>query len=431
MKKVGAGWGLEFWELKTMSKYQSTKFPGVRTREHATRKHGIKPDRYFLIRYQANGKRKEEGLGWASEGWTAEKAALKLAELKKAAKTGKGAKRLSEQRAQQKAEEEAAQKAEELERSKATMADLWESYQDSLARRTKKKAASTLSEERRRWNTIIKPAIGQMKVEDVTPAMLSGLLYDVAGKAPVSANRLHSLLNIMFKPALEKGWITVHPLQWIDKPAGEEVPRKRYLEDDEIRILWPCFDQVRPNPRDILRLILLTAQRPGEVMAMRWEDVDLKQGLWKMLETKNGSSHLVPLSKPVIDILAAREKESDWVFPSTYNRAKGAKTGHAKTQKDARKKLAQISGVIGWTSHDLRRTARTIMSRLQIKQHIRERVLNHSQQGVVGVYDQYDYIQEKADALDKLGRELMRIIGKAEPAKTIQESNIQQLVNVG
>ena len=403
-----------------MSQYQSTKFPGVRTREHGTRKHGIRPDRYFLIRYQTQGKRKEEGLGWASEGWTAEKAALKLAELKKAAKTGKGAKRLSEQRAKQKAEEEATRRAEELERNKATMTDLWEAYQGSLARRTRKKADSTLSEERRRWDTVIKPAIGGMKVEDVTPAMLSGLLYDVASEAPVSANRLHSLLNIMFKPALEKGWITVHPLQWIDKPAGEEAPRKRYLNDKEIRALWPCFDQVRPNPRDILRLILLTAQRPGEVMTMRWEDVDLKQAVWKMLDTKNGSSHLVPLSKPVVDILAAREKKGEWVFPSSYNRAKGAETGHAKTQKNARKKLAQMSGVTGWTSHDLRRTARTIMSRLQIKQHIRERVLNHSQRGVVGVYDQYDYIQEKADALDKLAREIMRIIGKAEPANVIQ-----------
>lgn len=403
-----------------MSKYQSTKFPGVRIREHATRKYGIKPDRYFFIRYQANGKRKEEGLGWASEGWTAEKAALKLAELKKAAKTGEGAKRLSEQRAKKRAEEEAARRAEEAERNKPTMTGLWEAYQESLARRTKKKAASTLSEECRRWNTVVKPAIGHMRVEDVTPAMLSGLLYDVAAKAPVSANRLHSLLNIMFKPALEKGWITVHPLQWIDKPAGEEAPRKRYLEDDEIRTLWPYFDQLRPNPRDILKLILLTAQRPGEVMAMRWEDVDLKEALWKMHGTKNGSSHLVPLSKPVIEILEAREKGAEWVFSSSYNRAKGAKTGHAKTQKEARRKLAQMSGITGWTSHDLRRTARTIMSRLQIKQHIRERVLNHAQQGVAGVYDQYDYIQEKADALDKLARELMRVVERAEPTSVIR-----------
>ena len=52
------------------------------------------------------------------------------------------------------------------------------------------------------------------------------------------------------------------------------------------------------------------------------------------------------------------------------------------------------------------------MSRLQIQQHIRERVLNHVQQGVAGVYDQYDYIQEKKDALDKLAQEIMQLVGK-------------------
>ncbi|MGR0481686.1 MAG: tyrosine-type recombinase/integrase [Candidatus Electronema sp. V4] len=395
-----------------MSQYQSTKFPGVRTREHATRKHGIKPDRYFLIRYQADGKRKEEGLGWASEGWTAEKAALKLAELKKAARTGSGEKRLSEQREKRKLEEEAAREKEEAERNKPTVADLWAAYQDSLERRKRKKVASTLSEEVRRWKNVIQPAIGHMKVEHVTPAILSDLLSAVAEKAPVSANRLHSLLNVMFKPALERGWITVHPLQWINKPAGGEEPRKRYLEDSEIQALWPCFDQLRPNPRDILKIILLTAQRPGEVMAMKWNDVDLAKSLWKMENTKNSSSHLVPLSQPVIEILKARKTQSNgeiWVFPSCYNKTK---TGHAATQKEARKRLAELSGITGWTNHDLRRTARTIMSRLQIQQHIRERVLNHVQQGVAGVYDQYDYMQEKKDALDKLAQEIMQLVGK-------------------
>ena len=61
------------------------------------------------------------------------------------------------------------------------------------------------------------------------------------------------------------------------------------------------------------------------------------------------------------------------------------------------------------------------MSRLQIKQHVRERVLNHSQGGIAGVYDQYDYLNEKADALDKLGREIYRILGiDVVPAKILQ-----------
>lgn len=295
-------------------------------------------------------------------------------------------------------------------RTAPTMTDLWIAYQEALSRRKKPKAATTMTEERRYWNNVIRPAIGDMKVEDVTPAILAGLLDNLAKNAPVSANRLHSLLSVLFKPALRHGWITVHPLQWIEKPGGPEPPRKRVLSDDEIKALWPCFDQLRPNPRDILRLILLTAQRPGEIMSMRWGDVDMAAALWTQQKNKTDVVHVVPLSGPVLKILEAREQNNgEWVFPSNYNRAKGATSGHAMTTKNARKKAQELSGVTDWTAHDLRRTARTIMSRLQIKHHIRERILNHSQGGVQGVYDQFDYLQEKRDALDQLGREILRI----------------------
>ena len=303
----------------------------------------------------------------------------------------------------------------QIRRAAPKVSDLWKEYQESLSRKTKKKVPSTVSEENRRWNTIIFPAIGHMKVEDVAPMHISALLDKVAEKAPVSANRLHTLLRVMFKVALAKGWISIHPLQWLDKPGGSEPPRKRVLTDDEIRTLWPCFDGVRPNPRDILKLGLLTAQRPGEILSMRWENIDVEKALWRQDDTKNGSTNLVPLSPQVVAILIARKPknscESEWVFPSVYNRNRGATQRRAKSTKDARRKLKELSGVEDWTAHDLRRTARTIMSRLKIKQHIRERVLNHAQGGIQGVYDQYDYIQEKADALNKLGREIDRIIG--------------------
>jgi integrase len=312
----------------------------------------------------------------------------------------------------------------QIRRSAPRVFDLWEAYQESLSRKAKKKVASTIYEEHRRWGTVISPVIGHMKVEDVTPGDISALLDKVAEKAPVSANRLHTLLRVMFKVALSKSWITIHPMQWLDKPGGSEPPRKRVLTNDEIRTLWACFDKLRPNPRDALKLGLLTAQRPGEILSMRWKDVDINNALWRQDNTKNSSTNLVPLSPQVMKILVARkpdnECKTEWIFPSTHNRSRGATEGRTRSTKDARRKLKQLSGIHDWTAHDLRRTARTIMSRLKIKQHIRERVLNHAQGGVVGVYDQYDYLQEKADALNKLGREIDRILGVAGKAKIIE-----------
>ncbi|TVM13075.1 site-specific integrase, partial [Oceanidesulfovibrio indonesiensis] len=90
-----------------MAKWHSTRYPGVRFRKHATRKHGVQFDKYFAIRYQADGKRVEEGLGWASEGWSELKAANLLAELREAQRRGEGPVRLQEKRELAEAERKA------------------------------------------------------------------------------------------------------------------------------------------------------------------------------------------------------------------------------------------------------------------------------------------------------------------------------------
>ena len=78
--------------------WKQTKHEGVRYREHPTRKHGVKPDQYFAIRFRVAGTRREEARGWASQGWTAAKAAQTLAKLQEAARTGEGATSLAEKR---------------------------------------------------------------------------------------------------------------------------------------------------------------------------------------------------------------------------------------------------------------------------------------------------------------------------------------------
>jgi hypothetical protein len=81
-----------------MPEKHKTIYPGVRFREHATRRHNGNPDRYFFIRYRLNGKLKEEGLGWGSEGWGAKKASLVLSKLKEAHVSGDGPQTLAERR---------------------------------------------------------------------------------------------------------------------------------------------------------------------------------------------------------------------------------------------------------------------------------------------------------------------------------------------
>jgi len=97
-----------------MAKWIKTNFPGIRYREHPTRKNGVRRDQYFTIRYKLAGKDREEGLGWASENWTAAKAYERLKELKENRKAGEGPQTLAEKRDLEDKRKEAEKTEQEL-----------------------------------------------------------------------------------------------------------------------------------------------------------------------------------------------------------------------------------------------------------------------------------------------------------------------------
>ncbi len=101
---------------------------GIRIREHHTRKHGVKPDAYFVIRYQIDGRRQEEALGWASKGMTLSRARLELAKLKESARTGMGETSLRDKRKAAVLAREAAERAQRVaDNAAVTFADFWQS----------------------------------------------------------------------------------------------------------------------------------------------------------------------------------------------------------------------------------------------------------------------------------------------------------------
>lgn len=358
----------------------------------------------FIIHYYADGKSKRYTLGEFPV------MSLKAAKIMAEELAGTDPVKEKAARAEQRRAAEQDRMAEELvERSRKTMTDLWDKY--SSLTKTKQKSPKTLREEERKWRVDIEPVIGDVPVKDITPEMIDNLLERMAKRSPVAANRVYSLLRVIFKPALKSGWITVHPMQWLEKPSSES-PRKRVLTDDEIKSLWPYLETTKPNSGDILKIVLLSCQRPGEICSMRWADLDLDARIWHQEKNKTGVVNLVPISDQMFDILNARERENEWVFP--------VEGSHVKHTGWARSQIQKKSGITGWTAHDLRRSGRTIMLRLEIDHYIRERVLNHGVNYIAGVYDQHDYFKEKTVALKKLGNEIWHIIGRdVEPAKVV------------
>lgn len=136
---------------------------------------------------------------------------------------------------------------------------------------------------------------------------------------------------------------------------------------------------------------------------MRWSETD--GGLWTIPREryKNGRANTIPLTEEVQSILADLPRSGEYVFTTTD---RTPISGFSK----AKATIDRASGVTGWRLHDLRRTARSLMSRVGVSSEIAERVIGHAIPGVAGVYDRHGYTFEKRDALRRLAAEIARVV---------------------
>lgn len=163
-----------------------TSYPGVRYRKHPTRKYGVNFDQYFTIRYQKDGKRQEEALGWASAGWNTAKANARLAELKEAARTGNGEKTLREKRmVAEQNKIEAEQQANIQKQFEITFGNFFdETY---LPQCKSDKKPHTAKTEETFFNHWIRPAMGDLQFDQISISHLDKIKSNMkAGKRAVA-----------------------------------------------------------------------------------------------------------------------------------------------------------------------------------------------------------------------------------------------------
>jgi integrase len=180
--------------------------------------------------------------------------------------------------------------------------------------------------------------------------------------------------------------------------------RKRTLNDDEIRAVWKAADGTFGA---LLKVALLTAQRRDKVATMKWTDI--VDGVWKIPSEKREKSNAGSLQLPqaVIDIIDAQPRLAG--NPHVFSAGKGDGPFNSFSQR--KEELdAKLPRMPGWVIHDLRRTARSLMSRADVRPDISERVLGHAIAGVEGVYDRHGYGPEKAQALRQLAGLVERIV---------------------
>jgi integrase len=198
-------------------------------------------------------------------------------------------------------------------------------------------------------------------------------------------------------------------------PARDRA-RDRILADDEIRLVWGCAGQAGIFGA-FVRLLLLSAQRRENVAGLKRSAVDA-EGVWTIDagDAKNRKAQRVPLPETALALIREQPRidESDLVFTtsgavpisgfSKFKRQFDAAILDAMRRQAVERgeNPADVKPLPRWTLHDLRRTARSLMSRAGVQSDIAERVLGHLIPGVRGTYDRHSYLLEKREALRKL-----------------------------
>jgi integrase len=221
---------------------------------------------------------------------------------------------------------------------------------------------------------------------------------------PVAANRLRAEARSCWSWAVKRGALAVNPWEATPRPLARETPRERVLTDAEVGAVYNAAGSVNDPWGVLVRLLILTGQRRGEVAGMRWSELELEAGNWALPgeRTKNHQPHTVPLTAEAVALLRTvkRRKGSELVFEGPRQTSFSG-FGKLKDALDAA--LIKADQVLSpWTMHDLRRTLATGLQRLGVRLEVTEAVLNHvsgSRSGIVGVYQRHGWEREKVEAL--------------------------------
>jgi integrase len=285
-------------------------------------------------------------------------------------------------------------------RQAMTVAELADLYIEDYAKPRKR----SWKEDQSIITNYVKPALGKLKVMDVTRGQIRDMLRPLAERTAVRANRTAEVVRRMFSWAISEDKIVLqaNPAAGIGKLNGEETRRERVLKKDEIRALWAALEAEPAWARGCLRVMLLTGQREGEVLGMGTRELD---GTWWTIpgeRAKNGQTHRVPFTPFVSQIIAELTKGRE-----------GLVFGRKRTALATIWKAAcERAGIEDARMHDLRRTAATTMGSLGVGRLVVSKLLNHADSKVTAIYERHGYDQEKLDALTRLEAHVLTMVGQ-------------------
>jgi integrase len=301
---------------------------GLQYREHATRKHGIRRDRYYRGRYRVDKKLITFAFGWESEWISSQKAKgrkresfldfcnKELSRLKENAKSGKGPTTIKEDRNLAKAKEEEAERLRQQEEEEAIIFSQYftENYYPAAA--TSKKH-NTWKQEGSYFRVWLKPNIGRIRLMDLRPLHMEKVKRAMvkAGKAPRTIQAVLALARQVWNHARNSDIVSG---DWPGRSvkAGRFDNRKmRFLTHDECEGLLSKLREISPQVADMALLSLDTGMRAGEIFSLVWENINMDVGQIRVVDAKAGN-RTAYMTERVNVMLKALDCDQGLVFPS-------------------------------------------------------------------------------------------------------------------
>lgn len=391
-----------------MAKWVKTNFPGVRYREHETRKHGVRRDQYFTIRYKLHGKDKEEGLGWASEDWTAAKAYDRLKELKENQKVGEGPKTLAEKRdLDQDQREQADAEKVRIEKENITFAKfMTETY---LPQCERDKKGKTHEIEAMLYRVHLAGTIGDLPLGKIAPFHLERIKKTMSEKG-LSNRTIQYVLQLTrqaFNTARILGlYAGEPPTKGVKWPKLDNM-KLRYLSITEAEKLLVALAAKSPNLHDVALLSLHAGLRFGEIAALTWSCVNWEAKTLAILNAKAGSrtAYLTERAKNVLKN-RPQGRPDDLIFPKRSG-TDGSMVQASKVFGDTVDVLKLNEGITDRkqrvTFHTLRHTYATHLYESTHDLYLTQRSLGHATGTMTARYAKMSEsrLREGAAALEK------------------------------
>jgi integrase len=277
-----------------------------------------------------------------------------------------------------------------------------------------RKKPRTVQEDEKTFRNYLAPLAGR-KLSKLTKQDCQRLHYDLAAKTSgATANRALAVLSGALSVAQDWGYMSG------DNPAKsvkrfKETARDRFIQSDEMPRFWQALlDEPNRDFADAFMIALLTGMRRSDVLAMRWEQISLERGEWRIPDPKNGEPLTVPLIGEVVGLLKERQpaEPGEWVFPGE------GKTGHLAEPKAAWKRILERAGIENLRLHDLRRTLGSSMAAAGVNTITTARTMGHKTLSMALRYQQLGTDPRRA-AIEAGAGAILANAGARETAEVI------------